>query len=352
MSSITKQRQLRFSQLFRLGTFVGFILSLILILITVENLLLSVVLAFVINYMLGPIVNFMERNGFNRLVSTLIVFTLAGIIVGFGITAVIPLLSRQISLFQDQLPQYINGTAELISEFELWVQERIGTSFQTDFSLDVQQLMVEWTKSLFEDLPTFLSKIGTTLILAPFFAFFLIKDGRGFSKSFLSLVPNHLFELTLNMYYQINEQMGQFVRARLAEALIVAFVVFTGLWTMNFPFASLLALFAGLTNLIPYIGPVIGAIPALLIAMISGDSSIAVAMICVVYGTAQIIDIFFIIPLVVAKLVNLHPVTVVIAIIIGAQLLGILGMIISIPVASALKVIFTNVYKHLSDFRA
>ncbi len=72
----------------------------------------------------------------------------------------------------------------------------------------------------------------------------------------------------------------------------------------------------------------------------------------VVYVIAQIIDIFFIIPLVVAKLVNLHPVSVVIAIIIGAQLLGVLGMIISIPMASALKVIFTNVYQHLVDFRA
>ena len=165
-------------------------------------------------------------------------------------------------------------------------------------------------------------------------------------------MPNHIFELTLNLYYQINSQVGQFVRARFLEALIVAVVVWIGLWILDFPFAILLALFAGVTNLIPYIGPIIGAIPAILIAIINGETTFTLLVVCGIYGLAQVIDMFFIIPLVVAKLVNLHPVTVVVAMIVGAQVLGILGMIISIPVASALKVTFTNIYQHLVEFRA
>ena len=75
-------------------------------------------------------------------------------------------------------------------------------------------------------------------------------------------------------------------------------------------------------------------------------------MVCLVYLLAQVIDIVFIIPLVVAKIVNLHPVTVIIAIIIGAQLMGVLGMVISIPITSALKLTITAVYQHLVDFRS
>ena len=347
-----RQRQLKLIEWIRLGSFIGFLAFCILILIGVENMLMSFVLALVINYLLSPIVSSLERAGVHRLFSTVLVFTLGGVIVGVGITAVAPFLSQQFSNLQEQFPTYIEGVSRLITKIELRIQDITGVTYKTDFGIEAESVLFGWTKTLFTDLPSILSKLGTTLILSPFFAFFLIKDGRLFAKSFLSIVPNHIFELTLNMYYQINDQVGQFVRARLLEAIIVAFVVWFGLWLIGFPFAGLLSLFAGITNLIPYIGPIIGAIPAIIIALINGDTAFTIIMLCAVYGTAQLIDIFFIIPLVVAKLVNLHPITVVVAMIVGAQLLGILGMIISIPVASALKVTITSVYLHLVEFRA
>ncbi|MCB0390162.1 MAG: AI-2E family transporter [Bdellovibrionales bacterium] len=347
-----RRKQLKLIEWIRLGSFIGFLGFFILILVGIDNLLLSFVLALVINYLLGPIVNSLERAGVHRLFSTVLVFSLGGIFVGFGITAIVPFLSSQFSNLQEQFPTYIGGVSRLITQLELKIQDLTGVSYQTDFGLEAESVLLGWTKSLFTDLPGIVSQLGTTLLLSPFFAFFLIKDGRLFAKNFLSIVPNHIFELTLNMYYQINDQMGQFVRARLLEALIVALAVWVGLYAINFPFAGLLSLFAGVTNLIPYVGPLFGAIPAIIIALINDSSTFTLVMLCVVYGTAQLIDIFFIIPLVVAKLVNLHPITVVVAMIVGAQLLGILGMIISIPVASVLKVTITSVYQHLVEFRA
>ncbi len=115
---------------------------------------------------------------------------------------------------------------------------------------------------------------------------------------------------------------------------------------MSFPYAVILAVFAGLTNLIPYVGPIFGAIPALLIATIDKDSSM-ILLVTLVYVIAQVIDMAFIIPLVVAKIVNLHPVIVIIAIMAGAELGGIVGMIISIPVTSAALLIMSTFYKQL-----
>ena len=119
---------------------------------------------------------------------------------------------------------------------------------------------------------------------------------------------------------------------------------------VGFEYALLLAVFAGLSNLIPYIGPVVGAIPAVLIVLVNSVPGLEFLIVIAVYIVAQLIDNFFIIPLVVAKIVNLHPVTVAIVIIIGAQIGGILGMIISIPVACILKLTTTTVYSHLIEF--
>jgi putative permease len=185
----------------------------------------------------------------------------------------------------------------------------------------------------------------------------MLQDGRRVSRSILSMVPNNLFELSLNLYHQLNDQMGGFIRARFIEAAIVGVVVWIGLQFCGFPYAALLGAFAGVTNLIPYIGPIIGAVPAVLIALISPDAMVSQTMslnliiITSIYFFAQLVDIVFVIPLVVAKIVNLHPVTVIIVIIVGAQVMGVLGMVISIPVASAIKLIFQTFYNHLVDFR-
>jgi putative permease len=120
---------------------------------------------------------------------------------------------------------------------------------------------------------------------------------------------------------------------------------------VGFEYALLLAVFAGLSNLIPYIGPVVGAIPAVLIVLVNSVPGLEFLIVIAVYIVAQLIDNFFIIPLVVVKIVNLHPVTVAIVIIIGAQIGGILGMIISIPVACILKLTITTNYSHLVEFQ-
>ncbi|MBK8202259.1 MAG: AI-2E family transporter [Bdellovibrionales bacterium] len=230
--------------------------------------------------------------------------------------------------------------------------EAVWDLFNIDISQKVELTLTSWTSSLFDDLPSILQKLFTTLLLAPFLTFFLLKDGRRFSKIILSLVPNNIFEMILNLYSQVNDQIGQFVRARLMESIFVGLLMWIGLFAIGARYATLLAVFAALTNLIPYVGPFIGAVPALVMALINGESSLFFFLTVMVYMITQLVDMLFIIPLVVAKIVDLHPVTVILAIIVGAQLMGVLGMIISIPVASALKVTVTSVYVHLVGFRS
>lgn len=326
------------------------------ILLAVPNMLLSFVLAFVLNYLLTPFVDFLERRGVPRQLAIVIPFIIGGLMIVASISMVLPLISEQLSTLEAKLPKYQYQLMSLVNSTELRFRTFIKL-YDIKFSQTVNSWIITKTTDLSNELPSAVSGSLTVLLLAPFFAYFMLQDGRRVSHSILKFVPNNIFEVALNLRHQINEQMGGFIRARFFEAAIIGLVVWVGLEIMGFPYASLLGLFAGVTNLIPYLGPIIGAAPAVLIALVSKEAQIVEPMslnlilVTSIYFLAQLIDIVFIIPLVVAKIVNLHPVTVIIVIIIGSQLMGILGMVISIPVASAMKLTFRAFYEHLTDFR-
>ncbi len=352
MSQAFSATQLKRANKIRLAGFVGVIALTVILVVAVDNMLLSTILAFVISYLIGPWVSLLERFGVNRILATAVCFMCIGLFIGLLLTLTFPFVIEQFGAFRAEFPKYVEGVSRMMLELEEKIEGITGTFFVIDFSGHVRATLQPWAQAMFEDLPNFVTRSVTVTLLSPFLAFFMVKDGRHISRTLLSLVPNNIFEITINLFHQINDQMAHFVRARLLEAIIVGFVTWLGLFMMDFPFATLLALFAALTNLIPYVGPLIGAVPAFLIAIVNGETSLGLLLVACVYLTAQLIDAAFIIPLVVAKIVDLHPVTVVVAIIAGAQLMGVVGMIISIPVASVLKVTVGTVYRHLTEFRS
>jgi len=189
----------------------------------------------------------------------------------------------------------------------------------------------------------------TILLLAPFFAFYMMKSRLGLIRKLYPLVPNHVFEMFLTLHYKINKQVGVFIRGRILEACIVGLIIGTGLLILDFPFPIVLGIFASLTNLIPYIGPIIGSIPVLLVALVNDYEVSQILIVMGLFFFTQVIDSMILVPILLARIVNLHPLTVIVIIIAGAQFMGIIGMIISIPLVNALKVSIMTVYQHISD---
>jgi putative permease len=352
VSSTVSQTTLRRVNRWKLAGLISLLIFAFIVLATVENLLVSSLLAFVISYTAGPLVSFLERQGISRTLATTGVFLVAGLVLtGLGFW-LFPYLAETLSALRADLPNYISGLGKFITELESKVQSISGPLGNIDLTSKVEAQLTSWTHDFFDKLPGILKSSVTVILLGPFLAFFMVKDGRSVMNLVLDLVPNQLFEPALSLLHQINFQIGQFVRARIIESLIVGFVTAIGLLLISFPYAVLLGVVAGLTNFIPYLGPIMGAVPAFLIALVSGHTGLEVLLVAMVYVIAQLIDAGFLIPLMVAKIVDLHPVTVIIVIIAGAQLMGILGMIISIPVASTLKVTIGTVYRHLIDTRS
>jgi putative permease len=347
-----RQKVVKRENWIKLSTVATILIVALIILLAVPGMLVSFLLAFVIAYMFKPTVNYFERRGLSRTISVIVPFMISIIFFATASNVLIPRMIQQASSLQSELPKYVKGITDLTKKHTQKINKVLAPVSKVDIAEGATRWIEASGNRLLVEVPDWIGKFFSTLLLAPFFAFFMLRDGRNVSRKLLSMVPNNLFEVGLNLLYQINRQLGGFIRAKLLESILVGVVVWVGLYFLGFPYAAILAFFAGLTNLIPYLGPVIGAVPGIIVALVNQDPAISPAVVGAIYLVAQIIDMLFIVPLVVAKIVDLHPVTVVIVIIIGSQVMGVLGMIISVPAASIIKLTFSEFYNHIVDFRS
>ena len=335
----------------KLFFFLTALILLFVVITKINNLLVSFLLAFVTYYLLAPFVDWMERKGLSRLWATTIPFLMLTAVAATAISIFSPMMMDQFQTLQENFPKYVQTSTEIAHRWENELGVYLKNISPVQMQNQIQPKLIEWAQALFQKAPDILSQSLTVILLVPFLAYFMLLDGRDFVRKILQLVPNSFFELALNLNFQIGSQMGGFIRARLLESILVAGVIWVGLLIMDFPYALILAIFAAILNIIPYLGPLIGAAPAVIIALTNGADSNVLVGLLIVYSVAQVIDTVVLVPFLVAKIVNLHPVTVVLAVLIGAQVMGILGMIICIPIVSALKVTSTALFRHFTDFR-
>lgn len=345
-SSIVRERRIK------LFFFLMAVLMLFLALAKINNLLVSFILAIVTSYLMAPSVDFLERRGFSRQLATILPFLILTILLAVIVQVFFPVFVTQALTMKSNFHFYQETIIQFITKAESEFGRIVKDYYPMDFKSSVMPQMMGWAKTIFQDLPNYISQSLMIIFLTPLLSFFILLDGRDFVRRLLTLVPNNYFELTLNLNFQIANQIGGFIRARFIQSILVGLFIWLGLLIMGFPYALVLAIFAGVLNVIPYLGPLIGVIPSLIISFANGGNSGDITWIASIYTAAQVLDTVLITPFVVAKIVDLHPVTVILVIILGSQLMGILGMIICIPVFSALKVTSIALYKHLTDFRS
>lgn len=171
------------------------------------------------------------------------------------------------------------------------------------------------------------------------------------TRSLIELVPNAYFELCLNLLHQINGQIGGYIRGQILATSIVSTLSISGLSIIAVPYALPLGLLAGLANMIPFLGPLIGIVAASIVALATGGGMAMVGKVVVVFLIIQIIDNVLIQPSVVAKSVEMHPLVVLFVVMVGSQLMGIAGMLIAVPLTGILKVSTLTVYEGIRGYR-
>ena len=191
----------------------------------------------------------------------------------------------------------------------------------------------------------------TFVVIVPFVAFFFLKEGRRLTRCLMALVPNAYFELCLNLMYQANKQIGNYIRGQLLAVLVVSVLAISGLSILGVYYALPLGLLAGLANVIPFLGPLIGIVCSSIVALATGGGLAMVAKVIVMFLVIQLIDNVLIQPTMVAKSVELHPLVVLFVVMVGSQLMGIVGMLIAVPLTGIAKVSGQTIYEGVKQYR-
>lgn len=317
-----------------------------------EGLFLPVLLSMIVAFLLEPLVRFIEREEIGRTTSIFIVYLLLAACLFFLVSWLAPQWQQMWEGLRTDLPRYSSKAIALLREAQENLQNRFPYFDAYDLPARARAIAEEIVSYVLIQTPKSALRLGSLLLLVPLFSFFFLRDGNRIMRLCVSLSPNRHFEMVHDLSYLVTKQLSHFIRGRILEAVIVGLVVTLGLSFTDIRYALFLGIFAGVTNLIPYIGPIVGMIPGILIALADLGMGGQFWWIVIVYFLiAQVIvDNFILIPILISHVSNLHPLWVIIAIIMGGKLYGVLGMIIGVPVASIIKMTLIEIRHYRSTF--
>lgn len=310
-------------------------------------------LAYILSLALTPIVSTLMRLRVSKTMATVLIFILLAILIGWPLVKIIPMLSSESENFQNVIPKIEQNVIQQFYHTREFIKLKTGYEIGDAYVYQALEELQNWSSGFVVRIPTYLANLMEWIFLVPFFTFFIIRDSDSFKNTLLSFTPNMIFERFYYVLHVFNQQLGDYFFAKFVEAVIVGGIITTGLFLLDIKYAVILGFIAGLTNIVPYVGPFIGIVPAVVLGMLEyGMTSKTMGAILILYAVANIVDIFFVFPFLVSKIVNLHPMIVAVSVIVGSHYMGITGMVISIPVVAAIKLIIREIYNEIYTERS
>ena len=343
------------NQIIRFGFYILVAIVTVVILYSVKILFFPLVIALLLKFMLQPAVNFLETRGMRRLTALIVLYIVITIVVGAALCFVIPLLVKEARNFSSNLPLYEKMLENALIKIRELILQKFPTAHIPDLYAFVHGYLEGQSTNVVGALPRYLStaaSVVSIMAIVPVIAFFYLADGHLIQKALLRLAPNRYFEMFVLLSDKIMGAVQAFIRGQLIDALSVGIMTSIGLAIIGLPYFLVIGIIAGLGNLIPYLGPVIGFIPAFIVLLVSpiGFSTLGLLKVFVVFIMVQFIEGTFIYPIAVGKSVNLHPLVVIIGVTIGGMLGGIVGMLIVIPIICVVKVTLEVLYSYLRQY--
>lgn len=315
-------------------------------------LFLPLLLSLVLTFLLDPLVSRLERF-FSRTGSIFIVYILTLGLAGLAILWLTPHWQDFWRNIGADLPRYSGQVILALKNLIASLHDRIPLIAEYDLSAKGHNWTEQLMSAILAETPQSAMKVGGLMVIVPLFTFFFLRDGRGIMRACVALAPNRHFEMVRDLSFLVTRQLSHFVRGRIIEAVIVGLVVAVGLSFTDIRYAPMLGIFAGVTNLIPYIGPIIGMVPGILIAFVDLGHGGQFWWIVILYILiAQVlVDNFILIPILISRVADLHPLLVFFAIIAGGKFYGVIGMIIGVPIISVIKIALLEIRTYRRTFR-
>ena len=312
------------------------------------EIVLSLIISALVAFVLKPFVKFLEfRMGMRRILAILIVFLVSGAgLFGVGYYGG-SLLIETIRTMAENFKTF--PFEQKLDEAAQQIASSVGVS--ATFISDKVRGGIEWVKTVAGGAGESLLEFMVTLAIVPFITFFILAEGDVALKKLIQRIPNKYFEMTLNVLNRIQIGLIGYMRGWILDSIIIGILSMIGYKLIGVEYAILIGAVAGVANLVPYLGPVVGAVPAFLVSLTQyGDFRLVLPIVIVTF-TIQMIDNIIVQPLCFAKTVDLHPVTVIILLLLGNTLLGVAGMLVIIPIFTILKTSAIETYWGLRNYQ-
>ncbi len=314
--------------------------------------LLTILTISILAFIFNPFVTMLEREGFNRLTSTLITFVVVVFLCYLALSIFIPEFILQMNQLINTLNVYSLHN-ELIS-IEDKIHKYLPFFNPGDLSNRIERFISTGFVNSFDKIASVLTGIVSVValvVIVPFITFFLLKDSHSLLHGILHIIPNKYFEMSYWILKKVAIQLGRFVRGWVFDATFVGVATGFGYYFLGVKNSLPLGLISGVGHLVPYLGPVIGMIPAIIISVIQYGNFSQVPFIIIMIIAVYAVDNGVVQPYVFAKSVDMHPIVIILLILAGGQLMGVIGMLIAVPLATVIKTLSKEIYYALKNYK-
>jgi len=298
-----------------------------------------------ITYLLHPIVEKLHQKGLHRGLAIFLIYILffggLGICVYKGVPAIIDQikdLSESAPVLAEQYREWVNMLQSHTREWPDGLQTRMDEGIDA-FEKKLDSLLTVIVNILIKFLNSAL-----IMMIIPFIAFYMLKDFPLIKRALWYITPKPWRRKGTLFLKDVDESLGSYIRGQLLVCIIIGSVSALLFWLFHLKYPLILGLIVGITNVIPYFGPIIGAVPAVIIAATSSVKLVLITLV-IVFGL-QFLEGNILSPMIVGKSLHMHPLIIMVALTAGGEIGGILGLILAVPVLVVIKVAIIHAKNH------
>ena len=298
-------------------------------------------IALMLAYFFDPLYRYLIHKKVPKVLAIIIVF---GIIIALLILTVvflIPSVINQLNVLYKEIPNFIENYQNLILSIKPQLSKFINPAdveilLKENLS-ELQKGILGFSQTIIIYLSNIVSSITFGVVIVPLILFYLMKDIFIFKENLYIFVSKENKKEFKEVLEEIDHIVSGFIRGRIIVCFIVGTLIGIGLYFLNLKFALIIGIISGVFNFIPYLGPIVGVVLALIFAL--GSPWWTLLMIVVLFVLVNQLEAIYLNPNILGKGLGLHPLTVILSILICGQLLGILGVLVAVPLAAILKVL-------------
>lgn len=306
----------------------------------IRTILIALGISVILMSGFSPLVDWLVRRGVNQAVAVGVTYLLAIGGLGLVLFSIIPPMIEQTKIFVGELPNYVTRFSAYLNSLGL-------PAISSD---NLTQILSSRINDALNNLLSFILNAFTgvfTFVSIAVFSFYLLVERDKIKKNIFLFLPDVPKGETLLIAHNIEKQLGAWFRGQVILMFLVGLATWVGLTFLHVPFALPLAVIAGLLETIAVIGPIVSAIPAIVIVLAAGSPLVVLLGVVALYVLIQQFENYFVVPQVMKEVVGLSPLVTIISLLVGGSLFGVVGAIIAVPSAAALQVVAI----YLRDYR-